>query len=55
MPPTAVKFTAVLRTGLTRGARTGWSLVRIIVPLSGAVELLQWTGILRGIGRGEDT
>jgi spore maturation protein SpmB len=40
------RLAATLRTGLTRGGRTGWFLVRIIIPLSAAVALLQWTGIL---------
>lgn len=34
-----------------RGAQSGWFLVKIIVPLSAAVAVLQWTGILALIGR----
>ena len=40
-----------LRAGLVRGIATAWFLVKIIVPLSAAVALLDWTGILAAIGR----
>jgi len=40
-----------VRSGLVRGARTGWFLVRIIIPLSAGVALLDYTGILGWIGR----
>ncbi len=45
------RLAGVLRAGILRGASTGWFLVRIIVPLSAGVALLQWTGILSLIGR----
>ena len=40
-----------VRAGLVRGARTGWFLVRIIIPLSAGVAILDYTGILEWIGR----
>ena len=42
---------AVLGRALARSARTGWFLVRIMVPLSAGIGLLQWTGTLEWIGR----
>lgn len=41
----------IARHGLRSGARTGWFLAKIIVPLSAGVALLSWTGVLAAIGR----
>jgi hypothetical protein len=41
----------IARHGLRSGARTGWFLAKIIVPLSAGVAILSWTGALAAIGR----
>lgn len=41
----------IARHGLLSGGRTGWFLVKLIVPLSAGVALLSWTGALAAIGR----
>lgn len=46
-----MRLSLAVRSGLVRGAQTGWFLVRIIVPLSAVVAVLQWTGVLGFIGR----
>ena len=38
-------------SGLARGLRTGWYLTKVIVPLSAAVAILDWAGVLGRIGR----
>jgi hypothetical protein len=48
--PAASRLIGALRAGLVKGVWTGWFLVRIIVPLSAGVALLDWTGTLARLG-----
>src|SRR5262245_39398755 len=51
MEPRSRSTAEIVRHGLRTGARTGWFLAKIIVPISAGVALLQWTGALAAIGR----